>query len=82
MKKILIFFTTLLITSCTSNERARNYGGKEEINLEKNHKLLSVTWKENNLWILTVDTTTNINYFKEKSSRGIIEGQIILHSVK
>jgi hypothetical protein len=37
-----------------------------------------MTWKESNLWIQTVDTTTGVTYFREKSSWGYMEGEIIV----
>lgn len=50
MKKIAIF--TLLIaaisvnTSCTKNQRVKNWGGSATIELPANQKLVTVTWKE------------------------------------
>lgn len=78
MNKILIGIGLLTAFSCTDNSRARNWGGTEEIQLKENHTLLGVTWKENNMWILTKDTVTDINYFKEKSNWGTLEGTIII----
>jgi len=74
----LILLSILFIYSCTDNERARNWGGTEEVKLKKNHTLITVTWKETSLWILTKDTITGINYFQEKSPYGIKEGTIII----
>jgi hypothetical protein len=34
--------------------------------------------EENEMWICTKDTTTNITYFREKSSWGVMEGTVIL----
>ena len=77
MKKLLIILSIILI-SCTSNQRARHFGGDEEIKLEKNEKFINITWKETNLWLITLDTTTNIYYAREKSSYGIWEGKITI----
>lgn len=80
MKKIFtILVSLILISSCTDNSMARKFGGTETIQLEKNEKLLTVTWKETNLWILVEDTATGICTFKEKSSFGIMQGKIIFH---
>jgi hypothetical protein len=73
---------SFVFTSCTDNERARNYGGTETINLEKGVKVMNVTWKEQNLWVLTrpmhpSDTAETV-VFAEKSSYGVCEGKIVL----
>lgn len=80
MKKLLIalvLFGTVL-TSCTQNERAKEWGGTSEIQLKPNEKLINITWKDTDMWVLTKDTTTNISYFRESSSWGIWNGEIII----
>jgi len=82
MKK-LIALTLVVVTlfSCTANERARNYGGTEHITLNKGERLVNVTWKQDdNLWVLTKqDSTKPSTYsFKEKSSFGVLEGEVII----
>lgn len=77
-----VITVTLLNTSCTDNERARNYGGTETINLPANEKVMNVTWKEQNLWVLTrpmhpSDSAETV-VFQEKSSYGVYEGKIII----
>jgi uncharacterized lipoprotein YehR (DUF1307 family) len=79
MKKIFVIaIATLSLVSCTENERARRFGGVEEVELKPNEVVLNVTWKENEMWICTKDTTTNTVYFREKSSWGVMEGTVIL----
>lgn len=78
MKNIFILLGVLLLTSCTSNQRARNWGGQEEITLEPNEKLINMTWKQDNLWVLTEDTVSHVRYFRESSSFGLMEGQITI----
>ena len=79
MKKLSLLVALIsLATSCTENSRARKFGGSEEITLKPNEKLLNVTWKDSDMWILTQDTLTGKSYFREKSSWGIWEGEIIL----
>ena len=68
----------LLVASCTDNERARRFGGTEQVELKPDEIVLNVTWKENEMWICTKDTTTNTVYFREKSSWGVMEGTVIL----
>ena len=84
---VLVFAATLLMfTSCTENDRAKNWGGTIEIDLPIGEKLVNVTWKEDNLWYLTkpmTETDTAETYmFREKSSFGNMEGTIIIKEVK
>ncbi len=79
MKKIFVIaIAAMSLASCTENERARRFGGVEEVKLKPNEVVLNVTWKENEMWICTKDTTTNTVYFREKSSWGVMEGTVIL----
>lgn len=68
----------LLTIGCTENQRAKNYGFSETIELPPNCKFLNATWKEDDLWIIYKDTVSGLSYCKEKSSWGILEGQIII----
>ena len=78
MKKIFILAIAILsLASCTDNQKARKWGGTETIEIPKGRILVNCTWKRDNLWILTKDTATGRMYFNEKSSFGILEGQII-----
>ena len=88
MKSTNILFTFLIgivllvmgvkLTSCTKNQRTKNFGGTETIYLQKNEIVLNVTWKKDQMWICTRDTVTGITYFREKSSWGMLEGTVIL----
>lgn len=87
MKKISILGIVLVLsilmvalTSCTGNRMAKKFGGTQTIELEAGKKLEVVTWKDDNLWLLTRDRVEGekIEYyeFKESSSFGILEGTI------
>jgi hypothetical protein len=80
MKQLIALLLVVTLFSCTANERARNLGGTEHITLDRSERLVNVTWKKDDLWILTKsDTTKPSKYlFKEKSSYGILEGEIII----
>jgi hypothetical protein len=81
MKKLTaLLLLVVTLFSCTANERARNLGGTEHITLDKGDRLVNVTWKQDDLWILTKqDNTKPSTYsFKEKSSYGIMEGEIVI----
>lgn len=78
-KAIVVLLTAAAIfASCTENQRARRWGGTEEIELNKNEIVLNMTWKGDEMWICTKDTVTGITYFREKSNWGMIEGTVIV----
>ena len=58
----------------------RSFGGTETIELNPGQRLVNITWKEAELWILTKkDTTKPTTYsFKEKTLYGNIEGEGIV----
>lgn len=80
MKKIIVVIIASLVSSCTSNQMARNWGGKQTINLEDGERLVNATWKENDLWLLTkTDTTYPQEYIlQEHSSYGLLQGKVII----
>lgn len=81
MKKVLLGLLVITtITSCTQNNSARMWGGEETIYLETGERLVNVTWKQTDLWLLTKqDTTKPSTYsFRGKSSFGVMEGEIII----
>lgn len=88
MKKIILFglFITLSLLSCTDNAMVKSYGGSAILNLSPNEKLINVTWKSDQLWLLTrpmkpTDTIETYS-FKEKSSFGVMEGEYIINESK
>lgn len=79
--KTLILSVLLLSTvlfSCSENRSVREYGGSLNINREPNEIVLGTQWVGNDLWILTLDTVTNTNYFREYSRHGLWEGIVII----
>ena len=88
MKKVIFVIAILLITltACTDNMKVKEWGGTAEMYLPKGQKLVNMTWKESNLWILTKpmkDTDEVETYtFYEESSLGVMEGTYIVHEVK
>lgn len=69
---IVLLVTSMLTISCTDN------GGTQEVKLGPNEKFVNVTWRNNILWVIVQDTTTGIFYAKERSSFGLIQGQVII----
>ena len=88
MKKLIPLFVLsfLFFGGCTKNERARQYGGTAVEKLPTGQKLVNVTWKEENLWFLTKpmrsDDVAETYSFKESSSYGVWEGEVIIKETK
>ena len=65
---------------CTKQEMAKYYGGKASIEVPECQKVINLTWKEADLWILTRPMNKYDNpeelTFSESSSWGIFEGAI------
>lgn len=87
MKKIKILFlaiiTVISFASCTSNSRAKNFGGTSYYKIPASEKFINITWKGDDYWVLTKkrdknDTTKSTYIFKEKSNYNIMEGKIVI----
>jgi hypothetical protein len=79
-KSILIILLALTVLSCTENQRSRSFGGDQTINLKAGHRLVTATWKQDNLWYLTEPMPENYApktvTFQENSSYGVWEGKV------
>lgn len=73
---LAVILAASMFSSCTANTRAKNWGGKETIEIKPNERVVNLTWKNDQLWILTEDTVTHQLHFREKSAWGLIEGEI------
>lgn len=81
MKKLLwIIIFSFSIYGCTGNQSAKSWGGTQTITLEKDSRLVNITWKDASLWILTKnDTTLPTTYtFEERSNVGMFNGKVII----
>lgn len=87
MKKIVlgivvVFGLLILNTSCTKNQRAKQFGGNIDYSIPANEKFVNITWKEDEMWIVTrkrISTDKReVFYFTEKSSFGLMEGKVTL----
>lgn len=88
-KKLILMVaiaTTMLLTGCTSQYVAREWGGTAEVKLPPNEKLIHITWKEDHLWYLTRPMTkedvAETYSFQESSSWGVFEGTVIVKETK
>lgn len=81
----LLAALALELTSC-QNTGTRSFGGSSEIHLEKGQRLLEITWKNSDLWILTEpmdsDYIPKVKTFYEKSDLGVLEGTITIYESK
>lgn len=67
---------------CTANQRAKSFGGNAKVNLPAGQKLVTVTWKDDDLWYLTRVMTegdkAETYTFQEESSWGLMEGTVTI----
>ena len=81
MKKIIaIIVGIIIISSCTEQERTRQFGGEMTINLPPGQELMMVTWKETELFYLTRPMSEDYvpvkKTFRESSSWGVMESTV------
>lgn len=85
MKRIAILALLSLI-GCTSQERARSFGGSSSMTLPAGAKLVTATWKNADLWVLTrpmrADEKAETYQFQESSSWGIAEGTVTIKEAR
>jgi len=77
---IILLISYSVVSSCTQNSRVKSFGGEMTVEIERGQKLVNVTWKNNEMWVLTRPMTSEdkleIYYFTEKSSFGVMEGKV------
>ena len=52
---MVIILLVIGLSSCNQNAMIRSWGGEMDLTLEPNQKLVQITWKDTDLWILTKD---------------------------
>lgn len=81
-KALLIAFAAIIMAGCTEKQMARSWGGSSRIELESGQRLVEVTWKDEDLWILTEPMDSNYQprtrTFYEDSSWGLYEGKVTI----
>lgn len=79
---ILLFLISFAATACTDNQRAKAFGGTITIPVPCDQSVFDVTWKGEDLWYATQPANAGwrpeTKHFKEYSSYGMIEGEVIL----
>lgn len=83
MKKIYLFLSLLTIlnfSSCTEQERVRNFGGKMEIEVPAGYMVTSAIWKESELFYFLEPMEEGYvpkeKKFIESSGYGIWESEV------
>lgn len=70
----------MLFAACTQQERAKSWGGSVTYTLPSGRKLVNVTWKAENLWVLTramrPGETPETYELTEKAAWGVLEGSV------
>jgi hypothetical protein len=83
-----IFLAAIItLSSCTQNERVKRFGGSAAIDIPADRQFVNVTWKENDLWVVTKTRTTsdtlhNVYQLQESSSWGILEGTYTINETR
>ncbi len=71
-----------LFVGCTTQYRARNLGGNLTTSIPPGQKLVNITWKEDDLWVLTrpmrPDEKPERYTFNESSRFGVFEGSVTI----
>lgn len=61
---------------------AKQFGGTMTVNIDPGQKLITVTWKNDDMWYLTRpmrdDEAPEKYSFREDSNFGVMEGKVIL----
>lgn len=86
MKHLLSIGGTLLIVVIgylvSEQARVKTLGGTMTTRLPAGRKLVNITWKENNVWVLTrpmhQGEEPETYDFAESSSLGLMQGKIVL----
>lgn len=80
-----LFAIAMVLAACTERSRARNWGGTETNELPTGMKLLSVSWKGEELWVhmrpMRGDEAPETHTYRQIGKYGVLskEGQVILH---
>lgn len=89
MKKILIILICvvgMVLTSCTEQQRVRNFGGTMTINVEPGQEVMMATFKGEDLFYMTrpmtEDYVPTTKKLVESSSFGILESEVIFKESK
>jgi hypothetical protein len=76
---LVVLLFTLFFNSCTKQDRIKNFGEEGVLDLPAGKKLVNLTWKESDMWILVRDMkegeTPEVYIFYDESSYGLMSGK-------
>lgn len=79
---LALILSSALLVGCTENIRARAFGGTATVNLPAGKKVVTASFKQNDLWILTraAQSGEKAETFEliESSNFGLLEGKVII----
>jgi len=82
MKKLIIAMCLIVLTGCTEQSRVKTFGGTTILKLPKGQKLITITWKDSDIWYLTKemkrDEQPEQYRFTEESNLGIANGELLI----
>lgn len=83
MKKIVLIVCVVLglvISSCTQQQRARQFGGTQVIQVPAGQKVMMATWKNDDLFYMTEpmdsDYVPKTKILAESASWGVLESTV------
>ena len=79
---IVLAFGYLLWIGVLENVAARRWGGTMNVTLPENAQLMSMTWKEDSLWVIYYDQITQKCIFAEDSRLGVLQGDVQVKNCK
>ncbi len=85
MRNLLVLLL-ISLTTLGCNVLSRKYGGDSTVNVGCGKKVINVTWKGSDFWVLTrpmrADETPEVYEFSEDSNLGILEGTVTVRECK
>ena len=83
---IVIVILAFFVTRCAPQGCARHLGGTATTQISAGNKLVNVTWKDSQMWILTKPMASNdiaeTYKFSERSLLGLLQGTVIIKESK
>ncbi len=66
----------LALCGCSEQSMTRSFGGNMAVPIPPGTQLVTMTWKEANLWVLYYDPKTKACTFAENSVHGVFQGTV------
>lgn len=73
---LVLTFGFLLWTGVLENIAARRWGGTMTVTLPENAQLMTMTWKEDSLWVMYYEPGNKKCIFAEDSRLGLLQGDV------